>query len=244
MDKNHIDKIFQKAANKKKAKILQRFFKTGIGEYGQGDIFLGITVPKSREIVKKLKDISYNEIDNLIKDPIHEKRLVGLLILVHNYEIADKINEEKTKKKIYNYYLKNAKRVNNWDLVDLTAPKIVGSYLLKKDKKILYKLAKSNNLWEKRISILSTFWFIRNKQYKDGLKISKILINDSHDLIHKAVGWMLREIGKREQKIEEDFLKEKINKTSRYKQMPRTMLRYSIERFEENKRKRYLKGLI
>jgi 3-methyladenine DNA glycosylase AlkD len=150
---------------------------------------------------------------------------------MHKYTRAD----NKNKKTIYNFYLKNTKNINNWDLVDLSAHKIVGAYLEDKDRSILYKLAKSNHLWEKRISILATFWFIKDNDFKDSLKIAKILLNDPHDLIHKAVGWMLREIGKRDLKTEEQFLNQ------HYKQMPRTMLRYSIERFEKNKKEFYMK---
>ena len=229
-----INKRFEQEANPKKAEILQRFFKTKPGEYGEGDVFLGITVPKTRQIAKEFKHLSMDEIDELLSDKVHEKRLVALLILVERFEKGD----EKTKKQIFDYYLKNASKVNNWDLVDLTAGKIVGNYLLNKpeQREILYNLANSNDLWEKRIAIISTFTFIRNNQFEDIIKISQILLSDKHDLMHKAVGWMLRELGKRNQIILEDFLKEN------YKLLPRTTLRYAIERFEESKRKKYLKG--
>tara|TARA_Y100000310_G_scaffold162731_1_gene162675 strand:- start:6977 stop:7684 length:708 start_codon:yes stop_codon:yes gene_type:complete len=227
----------KKHADSEKAKILHRFFKTGKGQYGEGDIFLGIVVPKQREIVKKFGgDLSIAHVQKLINSKIHEERLIGLLILVERYKKGD----EKEKKFIFNLYLSNSKKVNNWDLVDLTAPNIVGNYLLnkKQERKILYKLAKSENLWEKRIAIISTFAFIRKNDFADTLKISKILLKDKHDLIHKAVGWMLREVGKRDQDKEEKFLKK------HYKNMPRTMLRYAIERFEESLRKKYLNGEI
>ena len=220
--------------NKEKAKTLQKFFKTSHGQYGEGDIFLGITVPESRKLAKKYSNVSFDDINNLLQSKIHEERLIALLILVNNYQKTD----EKTKDKIYNFYLSNSKRINNWDLVDLTADKIIGHYLINRNKEILYKLAKSNNLWERRISIISTFHFIKNNQFQETLKISQILLNDKHDLIHKAVGWMLREIGKRNQPIEEEFLKKN------YKSMPRTMLRYAIEKFPEDKRLAYLKGEI
>ena len=222
-----------KKANQDKAKILQRFFKTGKGEYGEGDIFLGITVPESRKIAKKYSDLSYNNIRNLLESKIHEERLIALLILVNNYnKNIEKRNE------IFDFYIENINNINNWDLVDLTADKIVGSFLFEKDKNILYKLAKSSNLWEKRIAIISTFHFIKNNEFSDTLKIAEILLNDKRDLIHKAVGWMLREIGKRNLKVEEEFLKKY------YKNMPRTMLRYAIEKFSEVKRKAYLNGEI
>ena len=222
-----------KKANQDKAKILQRFFKTGKGEYGEGDIFLGITVPESRKIAKKYSDLSYNNIRNLLESKIHEERLIALLILVNNYnKNIEKRNE------IFDFYIENINNINNWDLVDLTADKIVGSFLFEKDKNILYKLAKSSNLWEKRIAIISTFHFIKNNEFSDTLKIAEILLNDKRDLIHKAVGWMLREIGKRNLKVEEEFLKKY------YKNMPRTMLRYAIEKFSEVKRKVYLNRKI
>ncbi len=214
----------------KQAKVLQKFFKTGPGEYGEGDIFLGIKVPLQREVANKYIHLSFDNIENLLKSKIHEYRLIGLLILISKYKRA----KEKEKKKIFNFYLKNYQGINNWDLVDMSAPYIVGDYLLNRNKDILYKLARSKNLWKKRIAIVSTFTFIKNNKFNDVLKISELLLNDNHDLIHKAVGWMLRELGKRNQKIEEDFLKKYIKK------MPRTMLRYAIEKFEEKKRKSYL----
>lgn len=223
-------KEVQALANPKKAKILQRFFKTGKGEYGEGDIFLGLTVPQSRKVAKNHKNLPLNQIKELLNSKIHEQRLIAILILVNNY----KNNQEE----IYNFYLKNSKQINNWDLVDLSAHKIVGQHLFNKDRSTLYKLAKSDNLWERRISIISTAFFINNNEFQDTIKISEILLNDKHDLIHKAVGWMLREMGKRDQEILETFLKK------RYKNMPRTMLRYSIEKFPEDLRQKYLKGEI
>jgi len=223
-----IKQDLQNLQNPEKAKLLQRFFKTGKGEYGEGDIFLGITVPQQREISKKYTDLSLKDLQELLNSKIHEYRLVALLILIIKYKKAE------SKKEIFDFYLKNTKNINNWDLVDLSAPNIIGNYLVNKDKSILYKLAKSNHLWGKRIAILSTFEFIKRNQFEDTLKISEILLKDKYDLIHKAVGWGLREVGKRDQQTEEEFLKKF------YKEMPRTMLRYAIEKFDENKRKYYL----
>ena len=221
-------------ANFDHANNLQWFFKTGKGQYGEGDVFIGVKVPNIRKVAKRYTDLTLSEIKKLLYSRIHEERLCALLILVDKF--AKKNDTEK--KKIFDFYIKNAKRANNWDLVDLSCPKIVRNYLLNKNKSILYKFTTSENLWERRISVISTFMFIKYKKYKDSFKIAKILMNDKHDLIHKAVGWMLREIGKRNQTEEEKFLRKY------YKKMPRTMLRYAIEKFEEEKRANYLKGRI
>lgn len=229
---HNLIKDLGRLADPRKAKVLAGFFKCGKGEYGEGDKFLGIVVPEQRKIVRKYcAQITLPEIEKLVASQFHEHRLVGLLMLVEKFAQA----EEKEKKRIFSFYLKKAKRVNNWDLVDLTAPKIVGAYLLDKERKVLYQLAKSKNMWETRIAILATFAFIREKQFEDVFKISEILLEDHEDLIHKAVGWMLREVGKRDQKTEEMFLQK------HYSEMPRTMLRYAIEKFEEKKRQTYLK---
>lgn len=224
-------KEIQQLKTPKKAKILARFFKTGKGEYGEGDIFLGITVPQQRQIAKKYSNLTLEELQKLLNTKIHEYRLVALLILMIRYKKSD----EEDKKTIFQFYLSNTKNINNWDLVDLSAPNIVGDYLLNEDRKILYQLAKSKNLWERRIAIMTTYTFIKNNDFNDTFKIAEILLQDKHDLIHKAVGWMLREVGKRNQKILEKFL----DKHSR--RMPRTMLRYAVERFDEEKRKFYLR---
>ena len=227
--------------NKEKSKILARFFKTGSGQYGEGDIFIGVVVPDARKVAKKYIDISFTQLDELIQSKIHEERLVALFILVAKFQKASTRQDLVEKKEIYKFYLSHTKNINNWDLVDLSAPKILGEFLyqrqaLKKSQRtVLFKLAKSKNLWEKRIAIISTFQFIYGGEYEWTFKITKILIKDKHDLIHKACGWMLREVGKRvsEEKLEE-FLKENI------KIMPRTMLRYAIERLPEVKRQYYL----
>ena len=235
MSKNTLENLrkeIERLKNPAKAKILAGFFKTGKEEYGAGDKFFGIVVPKQRELVKKYwKEMEISEILKLLKSLYHEERLIALLLLVKKFEVGD----EKERKIIFEAYLKNTKYINNWDLVDLSAPNIVGMYLADKDRKILYQLARSKDLWEKRIAILATFQFIKNKESNDALKISEMLLQDKHDLIHKAVGWMLREVGKRCSVEEEEKFLQKY-----YKIMPRTMLRYAIERFPEKKRQKYL----
>ncbi|MCH7964705.1 MAG: DNA alkylation repair protein [Bacteroidetes bacterium] len=234
MNLKELKKTIRANANKDHAKTMQWFFKTGKGEYGEGDKFIGIKVPVQRKIAKKFGELDLEDLQKLLNSKIHEERLISLLILVDKYDKAD----EKVKDKIYRFYKKNRRKINNWDLVDLSAPKILGIHLLNHDKQILYKYAHSKNLWEKRISIISTYSFIKNHDFNTTLEISDILLNDDQDLIHKAVGWMLREVGKQSLQILEKFLK------PRYKKMPRTMLRYSIEKFPEKKRKKYLKGEI
>lgn len=220
----------KRLANKNKAKIMSGFFKTKKGEYGEGDIFLGITVPDQRRIAKRYKESSFDDVKKLLANKIHEYRLTGLLILVEKFNESDDLQ----RKDIIDLYLDNIKHVNNWDLVDLSADKILGAYLQDKDKSILKKMAVSKSLWERRIAIVSTFAFIKQQRFDDTLKISKLLISDKEDLIHKAVGWMLREVGKRDKEKEISFLKK------HYAKMPRTMLRYSIERFSESEKKFFM----
>lgn len=227
---NNLIAELEKARNPEQAEILQRFFKTGKGEYGDGDVFLGIKVPVQRSIAKKYFGLGLPKIKELLKSKVHEHRLTGVIILDGKYKKAG----DGEKENIFNFYLENIKNINNWDLVDLSAPHIVGNYLLTHSRQILYKLAKSKNLWERRIGILACFAFIRQGEFDDALKISEILLNDEHDLIHKAVGWMLREVWKRNEAAAEKFLRE------HYKKMPRTMLRYAIERMDEEKRRFYL----
>jgi len=217
-------------ANSEKAKILSGFFKTGKGEYGEGDVFLGVVVPELRKIAKKYSGIDSMEVGELLNSKIHEERLCALFILIGHYKKADLEQREK----IVRFYLANTKNINNWDLVDLSAPNILGDYLLDKDRVVLYRLVKSENLWERRIAVLLTFTFIREGQFKDSLRIFAILLKDKHDLIHKAVGWMLREIGKRDVNVLRAFL------NKHYKEMPRTMLRYAIEKLDEKERKGFL----
>jgi 3-methyladenine DNA glycosylase AlkD len=218
-------------ANPQHATVLARFFKTGPGQYGEGDVFVGVKVPVLRKLAKEFRTLPLPEVENLLHSEIHEDRLVALLILMLQVAKAD----AKSQKVIYDVYLANTKHINNWDLVDLSAPNIVGEYLEKKNRKPLYKLARSASLWERRISILATFHFIRQGDFGDTLSIAKLLLGDKEDLIHKAVGWMLREVGKKELAIEEGFLQK------HYRVMPRTMLRYAIEKFPERKRRAYLK---
>ena len=228
-----LKKTVKENSNAYLSEFLQRFFKTGKGDYAEGDLFAGIKVPVSRKIAKQFNDLPLNELSILIKSKIHEERLIALFILVDKMKKAD----ETKKEKIYKLYLKNLKYINNWDLVDLSAGKIIGEYLFDKEKKLLFELSEGD-LWEKRIAIMSTLNFIKKKDYKTTLTIAKLLLKDKHDLIHKAVGWMLREIGNRDIETEEYFLK------IYYKNMPRTMLRYAIEKFPEVKRQAYLKGKI
>ncbi len=232
----NIKKDLQKHKKASRAKILQRFFKTGPGEYGEGDVFLGLKVQEIRDVAKKYQESSFSDLKRLLSSKAHEERSVAIMILNYQFQKAD----IKEKGKIYNFYLKNLSGINNWDLVDSSAHKIIGEYLRtsKISRKVLHKLSKSKNLWERRISIISTFQFIKNGEFKETLRIAKILLKDKEDLIHKATGWMLREVGKRNLVIEERFLKK------HYKTMPRTMLRYAIERIPEKRRQAYLKGKI
>ncbi|CAG0992038.1 MAG: DNA alkylation repair protein [Candidatus Methanoperedens sp.] len=232
-DFKNIKEELQEIQDPEKAKILLKFFKTGKGQYGEGDIFLGIKVPEQRKIAKKYSTIPLDDISQLLKSKFHEFRLTSLLILVLKYKKED----FNGKKEIIDFYLSHMENINNWDLVDSSAPYILGDFLLDKDKSILYRLAKSDNLWERRTAILSTFAFIKNNKFEDALNIAEILLFDKHDLIHKAVGWMLREIGKRDGRTEEEFLEK------HHRIMPRTMLRYAIEKFDNDKKKFYLRGL-
>ena len=241
---NKLKKDFLKLKNPKQAKILQSFFKTGKGQYGEGDIFLGIKVPEQRKLATKYKELESKYIEILLHSKIHEHRLTALFILINHYKTMKTkgfqgaelgSSTTKRKKPIIDLYLRNANNINNWDLVDLSAPNLLGDYLLNKKRNKLYSLAKSKSLWKKRIAIVATFTFIKNNQYEDTINIAEILLKDKHDLIHKAVGWMLREVGKRNIKTLENFLNKNI------RQMPRTMLRYAIEKFPEKKRLYYLK---
>ncbi|HXX58657.1 MAG TPA: DNA alkylation repair protein [Thermodesulfovibrionales bacterium] len=220
----------RKLADPERARILSRFFKTGKGEYGEGDVFLGITVPQQRRLAKMYPDLSLEDIGKLLWSKAHEERLVSLFILITQYRRSDRVGKEE----ILNFYLRNTKRINNWDLVDASAGPILGDYLTDRDRSVLVKLARSTDLWERRIAIMATFAFIKDNDFGDTLRIAELLLRDGHDLIHKAVGWMLREVGKRDREKEKEFLERHCH------EMPRTMLRYAIERFGEKERKDYL----
>jgi 3-methyladenine DNA glycosylase AlkD len=244
MQLEKLKKELNKKANEKKAKDLAKFFKTQKGEYGEGDKFLGIVVPEQRKILKKY-DLDLKEIGKLLKSEWHEERVIGVIALVEKYKKAKKESNELEKKNLFNFYLNNLKGINNWDLVDISCPKIVGDYLLdkKEKRKILYKLAKTPKkknshewLWKKRIGIISTFAFIRKEDLEDAYKLAEMLLGEEHDLMHKAVGWTLRECGKKDEKKLKYFLKKY------YKKIPRTTLRYAIEKFEEKERKHFIKG--
>jgi 3-methyladenine DNA glycosylase AlkD len=225
----------RRLADPEKAKLLQRFFKTGPGQYGEGDVFAGIPVPVTRKLVGKYRHISIGCIVDLLKSPVHEERLLALLIMVDRYQRGD----DTTRERIYRHYLRNTRHINNWDLVDLSAGHIVGAHLDGTDHASLYRLARSESLWERRIAILATFHDIMRGNPDHTLALADVLLADRHDLIHKAVGWMLREVGKR---CSPDTLREFLR--TRYRTMPRTMLRYAIERFPANERKAYLIGTI
>ena len=229
----HTDVIreLKRVSDSKKARLLQGFFKTAPGQYGHGDIFWGITVPQNRQVANAYQDLSLKEIVYLMQHEVHEVRLCGVIILVNRYSSQPE--------EVFQAYIKHKKNINNWDLVDLSADKVVGAYLKDKPKDLLYKLAASNALWDRRIAIVSTFYFIKSGNSKETFKIADMLMKDKEDLIYKAVGWMLREVGKRcSTKELEVYLK------FRYKIMPRTMLRYAIERFPENIRRKYLMGEV
>lgn len=216
-----------------------RFFKTGPGEYGEGDEFIGVRVPDSRSVAKDHKDLALVEIQKLLDSKIHEERFVGLVILVNQFKKAQhpKTKDVKAQKEIFDFYLKNlyAQRVNNWDLIDSTAP-YLGGFLLGRPgtAKLLNQLAKSDSLWERRAAVMFTFAFIREYEFEDSLRLCKALLTDEHDLMHKACGWMLREVGNRDTTVLREFLAANVNK------MPRTMLRYSIEKLGETERRKWL----
>jgi len=229
-----ISKELRALASPETAGILQRYFKTGPGQYGAGDIFLGIKVPPLRALSKLHRDANLDTIVKLLDSRYHEERFLALLLLMQRYQLGT--TEEQTT--AYDLYLSNTHRINNWDLVDVSAPHIVGRHLQERPRKILHKLARSSSLWERRIAIISTLHFIRMKDFGDTLHIAEALLQDEHDLMHKAAGWMLREVGKRDLAVEERFLKQ------HHRDMPRTMLRYAIEKFVEPKRQAYLKGRV
>lgn len=231
MTADTVKKELAARVEKGKSASLQRFFKTGKGQYGEGDIFMGVMVPQQREVARIFQDLDLSEIERLLASEVHEHRLTALFILVKRYQ---KLKTSQEKRELFDFYVSQREHINNWDLVDSSARQIVGEYLNDKDKEILYKFARSGNLWERRIAIISTNYFITRRNFHDTMRIAALLLNDKEDLIHKAVGWMLREIGNVDQTAEEKFLKKY------YKKMPRTMLRYAIEKFSPKQRAFYM----
>lgn len=221
----------QEAANPEKAKHHAKYFKTNVGEYGEGDIFMGIAVPTLRRIAVNYKTLSLKELQELLTSPIHEERFLSLTILVLKYAKASKTEKEE----LVRFYLEHKSYINNWDLVDTSAPHILGAHLFQGDKSLLFDLARSPNLWDRRIAMISTQFFIKKQDFSPTLQLATLLLSDTHDLIHKAVGWMLREVGERDQSVLEDFL------NSHAPMMPRTMLRYAIEKLPDSQRQYYLK---
>ena len=230
MNATAVQKEMHSLADPVRAAASRKYFKTGKGEYGEGDKFIGVPVPQQRLLAKKYKDITLSETGKLLQSVIHEERLTALFILVFQY----KKGNENLKREIVNLFLSNVRYINNWDLVDSSASYILGNWLLDKDRKIIYEMAKSKNLWERRIAIISTAEFIRHGEYNDTTRLCEILMNDKEDLIHKACGWMLREMGHKSEKLLESFL------SLHAADMPRTMLRYAIEHLEPVKRKAWL----
>jgi 3-methyladenine DNA glycosylase AlkD len=223
-------------AIREKALFFPRFFKTGPGEYGEGDLFLGVTVPDQRQLAKQFfKEISLEDLSELIKNPFHEVRLTGLLALVYRYE---KTKSETEQKELIDFFLSHLDFVNNWDLVDSSCYQILGHFYWKREKALFYKLADSGHLWRQRVAMISCFFWIKKGEFSDALALAGKLKNHPHDLMHKAVGWMLREIGNRDFEVGMEFLKK------HYRTMPRTALRYAIEKFPEEVRQDFLKGNI
>lgn len=235
MDKNpaleDLRRELRKAAEPERVEKLQSFFKTDPDGYGEGDVFLGVRVPAARAVVRRFDGLGIGEVSELLHSPVHEERLVALVCLVRRYERGD----EQMRRRVYGLYLENTDYVNNWDLVDISAPHIVGAHLLDRPRGVLGRLARSGSVWERRISILATFAFIRVGDYDDTLRISRTLLRDEHDLIHKAAGWMLREVGKRDEALLVSFLER------HSPEMPRTMLRYAAEKLAPQKRARLLR---
>jgi 3-methyladenine DNA glycosylase AlkD len=234
MEHSEVITELKKAADPEKAKHSTRFFKSGPGEYGEGDKFLGIKVPDQRRIAKKYRGLSAGEIEKLLQNEFHEVRLTAVMLMTYKVEKGGEDElEEMTR-----LYLNNLPAMNNWDIVDSSCHKILGPFLEDKERDLLYDFAQSDDLWEKRIAMITCYHFIKQEDFEDTLNIAEILVNDDHDLIHKAVGWMLREVGNRDLESEEEFLKKY------YQNMPRAMLRYAIEKFDEPLRLKYLHGEV
>lgn len=231
-DLSNLRRELKNLSDRTRAKNLARFFKTGKGQYGYGDRFLGLTVPTLRRVATRYQNLPFSQIVRLLESRFHEERFTALEILVMRFEAGNKTERER----VFSFYLRHANRINNWDLVDTSAPYIVGEHLTERSRQVLYRLARSKNLWERRIAMVSTFAFIRRGQLSDTFRLAEILLGDRHDLMHKAVGWALREAGKKSLPELERFLKK------HQKTMPRTTLRYAIEHMPEVKRKAYLSG--
>jgi 3-methyladenine DNA glycosylase AlkD len=226
-----ISRALRHYASSTRASVSQRFFKTGPGQYGEGDVFVGVTVPDTRKVARQYDNLSFEKLHKLLQSEIHEERLLALLILVEQFKKGD----QKKQREIFTFYTTHLDRVNNWDLVDLSAHQIIGAWLQSRSHSLLYRLAKSKNMWHRRVAIVATYHFIRVHDFRDTISIAKVLFRDDHDLIHKAVGWMLREVGKRDERVLCDFL------DIHTPQMPRTMLRYAIERLPVTQRRNYMK---
>jgi 3-methyladenine DNA glycosylase AlkD len=223
----------KKVADAKKVAVLSHYFKTGRGEYGEGDVFLGVTVPKQRIIAKKYyRQIHLASLAKLLESRVHEHRFTAMEMLVFKYENA---KDKKEKKEIFNFYIKNRAGINNWDLVDTSAPYIIGDYLAYRPRSLLYRLAKSKNLWDRRIAVVSNYLFIKNGDFVDICALAEMLMNDPHPLIHKVCGWMLREMGKKSEFVLLGFLNE------HYESMPRIMLNYATERLPKKLKRTYTK---
>ena len=234
MNARSVQAELRKLSDPARAEKSKRFFKTGPGEYGQDDEFLGISVPVLRAQAKKFRHLELSQLAQILQSTYHEERLFSLFVLVLQYQKGD----DKIQSEIFEFYLANTQYINNWDLVDSSSYHIIGPHLYSRDRDILYRLARSESLWERRISMIACYHFIRKQDYSTAIEISSMLLNDIEDLIHKAVGWMLREIGNRDLQVEKDFL------AKNYKEMPRTMLRYAIEKFSKEERSKYLLGQI
>ena len=230
--RTEVKAALKQLVNSEKASFYPRFFRTGKGEYGEGDRFLGVTVPNQRKVAKRFRDLSLRQVGLLLDDKIHECRLTALLILTEQFQRVD----DGERQKIVDLYFDRMERVNNWDLVDASAYKILGAFLEDRKRGVLDELVASGDLWRQRIAMVATYHFIKQEDFKDALRIARKLLQHEHDLIHKAVGWMLREIGKRDKRTLEKFLQR------HYRAMPRTMLRYAIEKFPERQRQQYLRG--
>lgn len=234
---NEIKQALFQLSDPQKKEYLPYFFKTGKGEYGEGDLFIGVVVPLQRQLVKKYKTMALEEIEILLNDAYHECRLTALLFLVNMF---NRSKDPRERQQFYDFYIARVDNINNWDLVDLSARDIVGGYLWDKSREPLYKFAREEHLWLQRISIVSTYYFLKREDYRDTLALSDILLHHPHDLIHKAVGWMLREVGKMAPEVLHHYLIE----MHRYQKMPRTMLRYAIEKYPEETRQDFLKNRI